>query len=48
LALASRDDAKFVWSKKPDTPTCPFDATCGAYARIRPQPALGEKATERI
>jgi hypothetical protein len=28
----------WIWFEKPDMPTCPFAATCGAYTRIRSRP----------
>jgi hypothetical protein len=30
----------WTWFEKPDAPTCPFAASCGAYTRMRPPPQV--------
>jgi hypothetical protein len=36
ITFASGDCFSYQWFEKPDAPTCPFVAHCGAYARTRP------------
>jgi hypothetical protein len=36
VTFASGQCGSYQWFEKPDAPTCPFVAACGAYARTRP------------
>ncbi len=36
----------WMWFEKPDAPTCPFAARCGAYARVRPPAVVPDGNSE--